>query len=106
MARNHKRLNKRVWAHVRLRTFRRDNYRCVKCGSAGRLECDHIKPLANGGEPYKDSNLQALCRGCHIEKTRVERGVGEVGGIVLERDAWHKRVASLQGKPYFNNHKI
>ena len=33
---------------------------------------DHIKPLRRGGEAYDLGNLQTLCRGCHIEKSRAE----------------------------------
>jgi len=36
------------------------------------LEVDHITPLEDGGEAYALSNLQALCRECHIAKTRAE----------------------------------
>lgn len=36
-------------------------------------ELDHIVPLAKGGAPREDSNLQALCRPHHAEKTAGER---------------------------------
>ena len=61
------------WAVVRVQVLDRDGWRCVKCGRYGRMECDHIKPLEDGGDVYTLTNLQALCRGCHIEKTRQER---------------------------------
>ena len=61
------------WLATRRQVFERDGWRCVKCGKAGRLECDHIKPLHRGGDPWALDNLQALCRPCHIEKTREER---------------------------------
>ena len=66
------------WKGARWRTFRRevferDGYRCRKCGRAGRLECDHIRPLSRGGAPFEIANAQALCRTCHIAKTRGER---------------------------------
>ena len=51
----------------------RDAWTCTACGKAGRLEVDHIKPLENGGAVYGLGNLQALCRSCHISKTRGER---------------------------------
>ena len=60
----------RRWRILRLRVFERDNWRCVLCGKAGRLECDHIKPLALGGDPWNPANLRTLCRGCHIERGR------------------------------------
>ena len=51
----------------------RDGYRCQLCGKAGRLEVDHIVPLSKKGDPWDLANLQALCRGCHLEKTRAEQ---------------------------------
>ena len=56
--------------------FDRDGWRCVKCGRAGRLECDHVIPLQRDPkqDPYDPNGLQTLCRACHIEKTRRENG--------------------------------
>ena len=44
------------------------------CGKGGRLDCDHINPMERepGQDPYDPNGLQALCRTCHIEKTRRE----------------------------------
>lgn len=72
MSQKHRSFNRRRWAYVRWRVLERDGWRCVKCGKAGRLEVDHTIPLHHGGAPYSMSNLQALCRGCHIAKTRQE----------------------------------
>ena len=41
------------------------------CQRPGRLEVDHIQPWHRGGS-HDLENLQTLCRGCHIEKTRRE----------------------------------
>lgn len=65
-------------AYVRA-TFIRDNFTCQKCGlhpvredkpwlpDVSRLECDHIIPLAKGGETEM-GNLQTLCRDCNRGK--------------------------------------
>lgn len=37
-----------------------------------KAEADHIVPLNLGGK-NEVSNLQVLCRGCHSEKTRLDR---------------------------------
>ena len=76
MSRHHTRLDARRWAVVRRAVFERDDYRCVMCGRAGRLECDHITPLERepGQDPCDPNGLQALCRSCHIAKTRRETG--------------------------------
>lgn len=72
MSKNHDTLDRRLWEAVRRRTLARDNMRCRNCGKYGRLEVDHILPLEDGGAPYDESNLQALCRRCHFAKTRAE----------------------------------
>ena len=74
MSRHHLHLNWRRWSAVRRAVFERDNYRCVDCGRAGKLECDHIVPMQRepGQDPYDMNGLQSLCRACHVEKTRRE----------------------------------
>ena len=74
MSRSHLHLNTHRWAAVRRAVLERDGWRCVECGRAGRLECDHISPLQRepGQDPYDPNGLQSLCRRCHIEKTRQE----------------------------------
>ena len=70
MGRFHKQLGSRRWVRLRLQVLNRDGYRCVLCGRAGKLECDHITPMRRGGDPWALDNLQTLCRVCHVEKTR------------------------------------
>ena len=36
------------------------------------MEVDHVRPLYRGGAPWALSNLQTLCRRCHIAKTAAE----------------------------------
>jgi len=64
------------WQIVRQQVFARDNWRCVKCGRMGILECDHIESIQKGGDWFRLNNLQTLCRGCHIGKTRQENRKG------------------------------
>ena len=81
------------WAAVRRVVLDRDGYRCRECGRAGRLEVDHVKPLADGGAPFDPVNLQALCRSCHIVKTRRENA--ERNPVRPEVEAWQEAVAEL-----------
>lgn len=65
-------------AYVRA-TFIRDNFTCQQCGlhpmredrpwlpDISQLECDHIIPIAKGGETTMD-NLQTLCTECNRKK--------------------------------------
>ena len=74
MSRHHTHLNAPRWAVVRRAVFQRDGWRCVLCGRAGRLECDHINPMERepGQDPYDPNGLQTLCRSCHVAKTATE----------------------------------
>lgn len=47
--------------------FRRDQYRCVYCGSEQDLTVDHILPLSRGGNNQLD-NLATACRCCNSSK--------------------------------------
>ena len=70
MSRNHLHLNARRWDAARRAAFRRDGYRCVECGRAGRLEAHHEPPLRKGADPYDLDGIKTLCRECHIERHR------------------------------------
>ena len=63
-------IDPRRWAAVRRAVFKRDRWRCCRCGRPGRLECHHIRALADGGARYAPDNLETLCRSCHIGETR------------------------------------
>ena len=76
--REHKRFSRHVtrgprWRTLRMGVLERDGFRCRKCGARGRLEVDHIEPVRLAPKKSFDpDNLQALCAGCHGEKTRTE----------------------------------
>ena len=90
---HHKRhgIGSRRWRRVRWRILRRDNWRCRGCGKYGN-EVDHVTPLHKGGEPWNPANLQCLCRGCHIAKTRAEYS----GPHDPAREAWRALVDELR----------
>ncbi len=85
-------------AYVRA-TFLRDNFTCQECGlhpmredkpwlpDISLLECDHIIPLAKGGETTMD-NLQTLCKKCNREKgIKVAGDIEEdYPGVIPSRD--------------------
>ena len=52
---------------VRLFVWRRDEGKCVKCGSQEKLEFDHIIPVADGGS-NTERNIQLLCEQCNRQK--------------------------------------
>ena len=46
---------------------------CAQCGAVVDLETDHIVPLHRGGTNAW-SNLQSLCKSCHVRKSALEAG--------------------------------
>ena len=69
----HMRIRKNGDKH-RAAIFKRDGYRCVKCGATTNLTLDHIKPIALGGTSDYD-NLQTLCATCNYGKADRRIGV-------------------------------
>lgn len=48
------------------------NYECVNCKSNKKLELDHIVSVYASKElAYEKSNIQVLCKKCHLEKHRL-----------------------------------
>jgi 5-methylcytosine-specific restriction endonuclease McrA len=87
------------WPALRLACKRRDNFRCVKCGASGRLECDHIRRVRDAPElAFELSNLQTLCTPCHSAKTKLECGFGNE--VSPARSAWRELIAAMTA-----NHK-
>lgn len=47
--------------------FKRDKWRCTKCGSFENLTVDHVVPKSLGGKDFL-KNLQTLCASCNQQK--------------------------------------
>ena len=59
----------KVSNRIRFAIYKRDGYRCRKCGrKTNDLEIDHILPISKGGKTCID-NLQTLCRSCNSAKS-------------------------------------
>ncbi len=61
------------WDSARTYVMARDRYTCQICHRRVRarlLDVDHIVEIGRGGASLEYSNLQAVCRECHREKTR------------------------------------
>lgn len=79
------------WESIRRKVLKRDGHRCKKCGRMGRLEVDHIVPIAKGGEAFAMPNLRTLCRHCHLRIT----GQQNRKEVSPERAAWNRLVDAL-----------
>lgn len=56
-----------IRAAVKRSVWRRDEGKCVECGSNENLEFDHIIPVSKGGS-NTERNLQLLCEPCNRNK--------------------------------------
>jgi 5-methylcytosine-specific restriction endonuclease McrA len=62
------RLPRSEWERRRTEVYFRDDYTCQYCGErGGKLECDHVVPLARGGS-NDISNLVTACFKCNRSK--------------------------------------
>jgi HNH endonuclease/Sel1 repeat-containing protein len=57
-----------ISSEVRREVWRRDERKCVKCGSQVKLEFDHIIPFSEGGSNTA-RNIQLLCQDCNRAKS-------------------------------------
>jgi len=68
---NHKKSTKnsrRISQKVKNEVWKRDEGKCVQCGSNEKLEFDHIIPFSKGGaNTYR--NIQLLCESCNRGKS-------------------------------------
>ena len=79
------------WVNIREAVLRRDNYKCLECGTpchAAELDVHHLLPRSAGG-PDEPSNLVTLCDGCHA--AHHPKLAGRLARRVLEK--WAIRLA-------------
>jgi hypothetical protein len=53
---------------VKLEVWKRDEGKCIKCGSRDNLHFDHIIPYSRGGTSLDARNIQLLCLRHNLEK--------------------------------------
>jgi hypothetical protein len=53
---------------VRLEVWKRDQGKCVQCGSEDNLHYDHIIPFSKGGSSFVATNIQLLCARHNLSK--------------------------------------
>lgn len=62
-----KKNTKHIGNGLRRNVYKRDNNKCLRCGSREDLSIDHIVPVIKGGVKAK-FNLQTLCVPCNCWK--------------------------------------
>lgn len=76
-----------VWQFFKEKAFKRDGFKCVKCGfkpmqktyegkmisDTSKLIGDHIRPISIGGKEYDLKNVQTLCERCNKIKTKQDQ---------------------------------
>ena len=64
-------MKSRVNPQVKLNVIRRDNFKCIYCGTGGSqknfLTVDHVLPLSKGGTNVQ-TNIACCCRECNAKK--------------------------------------
>jgi 5-methylcytosine-specific restriction endonuclease McrA len=58
----------KIPSEVKIQVWKRDEGKCVECGSNEKLEYDHIIPISMGGS-NTFRNLQLLCEPCNRRKS-------------------------------------
>lgn len=99
---------------MRFEVFKRDNFTCQYCGRHAPdviLECDHIKPVADGGKNTM-LNLITSCRDCNrgkgkttlLDKTEINKQFGELEQLSEKREQmimllkWRAELVNLENE--------
>jgi hypothetical protein len=53
---------------VKVEVWKRDEGKCVNCGSNTNLHFDHVLPYSKGGTSLLAENIQLLCASCNLAK--------------------------------------
>ncbi len=60
--------NRLIPTEVKLAVWKRDQGKCVECGSADNLHFDHIIPYSRGGSSLVAENIQLMCAHHNLAK--------------------------------------
>lgn len=60
--------NRLIPSDVKLAVWKRDQGRCVECGSTDNLHFDHIIPYSRGGSSLVAENIQLMCARHNLAK--------------------------------------
>jgi len=60
--------NRLIPTDVKLAVWKRDQGKCVECGSSDNLHFDHIIPYSRGGSSLVAENIQLMCARHNLAK--------------------------------------
>jgi 5-methylcytosine-specific restriction endonuclease McrA len=60
--------NRLIPTDVKLAVWKRDQGKCVECGSSDNLHFDHIIPYSRGGSSLIAKNIQLMCARHNLAK--------------------------------------
>lgn len=74
-----KKMNKgyltKEWSDFRLKIFKRDNFKCIKCKSNENLQCHHTYYVVGWKLwEYPDNSMETLCSKCHTNFHNKKKG--------------------------------
>jgi hypothetical protein len=90
----------------RLELNKQFKYKCNMCQCCTKdikFEIDHIKSLASGGTNEK-SNLQVLCKACHLIKTSNEHESGQYIKVSDTESTFNTQVQDVFDSPLSQTH--
>jgi 5-methylcytosine-specific restriction protein A len=90
----------------RLKISKRFNNKCNICKCCikdTKFDIDHIRSLSNGGTNEK-SNLQPLCKACHMIKTSSEHETGQYIKINDTDSTFNTQVQEIMNSPLSQTH--
>ena len=93
-------------AEERVKISKRFNNKCNICKCCikdTKFDIDHIRALSNGGTNEK-SNLQPLCKACHMVKTSSEHETGQYIKINDTDSTFNTQVQEIMNSPLSQTH--
>ncbi len=76
---------------------------CQCCTKDNKFEKDHITSLASGGTNEK-SNLQVLCKACHLIETSNEHETGQYINVSDTESTFNTQVQNVFDSPLSQTH--
>lgn len=75
------------WKRLRLEVLEAASWRCCRCKGYAN-EVHHRKRIADGGDPFEETNLEVVCRACHFD-----------GHLDPESRAWRRLIVRVTREP-------